>query len=211
MSSPKILRRQPTQARARERVERLLSVATEMIAETGSDAMRMTELAERAGVPIGSLYQYFPDKAAILRLLAIRVMERVREMLRRTIEGLDDPKEALTRIDQALVGYYQLFLTEPVTRDIWSATQSDKALQELDIEDSRVNAELFFDAMKPIVPKHNHARLKAASFLLMQLSGAAVRLAIAVDRKEGDRLMTEYRFMIAREFESLLVGEDRAF
>lgn len=109
------------------------------------------------------------------------------------------------------MGYYQLFLTEPVTRDIWSATQSDKALQELDIEDSRVNAGLFFDAMKPIVPKHNHARLKAASFLLMQLSGAAVRLAIAVDRKEGDRLMTEYRFMIAREFESLLVGEDRAF
>lgn len=207
MSSPKIFRRQPTQARARERVERLLSVATEMIAETGSDAMRMTELAERAGVPIGSLYQYFPDKAAILRLLAIRVMERVREMLRRTIEGLDDPKEALTRIDLALVGYYQLFLTEPVTRDIWSATQSDKALQELDIEDSRVNAGLFFDAMKPIVPKHNHARLKAASFLLMQLSGAAVRLAIAVDRKEGDRLMMEYRFMIAREFESLLVSE----
>lgn len=207
MSSPKILRRQPTQARARERVERLLSVATEMIAETGSDAMRMTELAERAGVPIGSLYQYFPDKAAILRLLAIRVMERVREMLRRTIEGLDDPKEALARIDLALVGYYQLFLTEPVTCDIWSAAQSDKALQELDIEDSRVNAGLFFDAMKPIVPKHNHARLKAASFLLMQLSGAAVRLAIAVDRKEGDRLMMEYRFMIAREFESLLVSE----
>lgn len=207
MSSPKILRRQPTQARARERVERLLSVATEMIAETGSDAMRMTELAERAGVPIGSLYQYFPDKAAILRLLAIRVMECVREMLRRTIEGLNDPKEALARIDLALVGYYQLFLTEPVTRDIWSATQSDKALQELDIEDSRVNAELFFDAIKPIVPKHNHARLKAASFLLMQLSGAAVRLAIAVDRKEGDRLMMEYRFMIAREFESLLVSE----
>lgn len=207
MSSPKIFRRQPTQARARERVERLLSVATEMIAETGSDAMRMTELAERAGVPIGSLYQYFPDKAAILRLLAIRVMERVREMLRRTIEGLNDPKEALARIDLALVGYYQLFLTEPVTRDIWSATQSDKALQELDIEDSRVNAGLFFDAMKPIVPKHNHARLKAASFLLMQLSGAAVRLAIAVDRKEGDRLMMEYRFMIAREFESLLVSE----
>lgn len=207
MSSPKILRRQPTQARARERVERLLSVATEMIAETGSDAMRMTELAERAGVPIGSLYQYFPDKAAILRLLAIRVMERVREMLRRTIEGLNDPKEALARIDLALVGYYQLFLTEPVTRDIWSATQSDKALQELDIEDSRVNAGLFFDAIKPIVPKHNHARLKAASFLLMQLSGAAVRLAIAVDRKEGDRLMMEYRFMIAREFESLLVSE----
>lgn len=210
MSSPKILRRQPTQARARERVERLLSVATEMIAETGSDAMRMTELAERAEVPIGSLYQYFPDKAAILRLLAIRVMERVREMLRRTIEGLDDPKEALARIDLALIGYYQLFLTEPVTRDIWSATQSDKALQELDIEDSRVNAGLFFAAMKPLVAKSNHARLQAASFLMMQLSGAAVRLAIAVNRKEGDRLMAEYRLMIAREFESLLVSGDTA-
>ncbi len=204
MSDPAIQRRKPTQARARERVERILAAATSMIAETGSDAMRMTELAERAGVPIGSLYQYFPDKPAILRTLAIAVMERVRERLAANLKDIVDREDALARVDALLKGYYDLFLDEPVTRDIWSGTQSDKALQELDIEDSRENATLFFDALKHLVPKREHARLEAASFLLMQLSGAAVRLAIAVERKQGDRLIVEYRGMMRRELESLL-------
>lgn len=204
MSDPAILRRKPTQARARERVERILATATEMIAETGSDAMRMTELAGRAGVPIGSLYQYFPDKPAILRTLALAVMERVREGTAAGLKDVTDRQDALARVDALLKSYYELFRNEPVARDIWSGTQSDKALQELDIEDSRENAKLFFDALKHLVPKRDHPRLEAASVLLMQLSGAAVRLAIAVDPEEGDRLIAEYRGMMRRELESLL-------
>ncbi|TKB29290.1 MAG: helix-turn-helix transcriptional regulator, partial [Mesorhizobium sp.] len=50
-------RRAPTQQRSRERVERMLAAAAALIAEQGSDAMRMGEVAERAGVSIGSLYQ----------------------------------------------------------------------------------------------------------------------------------------------------------
>ena len=198
------IRRQPTQARARERVERILTAATELIAETGSDAVRMTEVAERAGVPIGSLYQYFPDKPAILRTLAMRVMERVRDGLKQSLRDVQDSKDALSRVDATLAGYYELFLTEPVTRDIWSATQSDKTLQELDIEDSRQNAEIFSSALSHLVPELEHERLEAASFLLMQLSGAAVRLAIAVGRKEGDRQIDEFRRIMRRELESLL-------
>lgn len=198
------IRRQPTQARARERVERILTAATELIAETGSDAVRMTEVAERAGVPIGSLYQYFPDKPAILRTLAMRVMERVRDGLKQSLRDVQDSKDALSRVDATLAGYYELFLTEPVTRDIWSATQSDKTLQELDIEDSRQNAEIFSSALSHLVPEREHERLEAASFLLMQLSGAAVRLAIAVGRKEGDRQIDEFRRIMRRELESLL-------
>lgn len=204
MSDTTGIRRQPTQARARERVERILAAATALIAETGSDAVKMTEVAERAGVPIGSLYQYFPDKAAILRTLAMRVMERVRDGLRLSLEGVTNAPDAMARVDATMVGYYDLFLTEPVTRDIWSGTQSDKVLQELDMDDSRQNARIFFDALKHLVPKSGHRRLETASFLLMQLSGAAVRLAIAVDRKEGDKLIGEYRGIMRRELESLL-------
>lgn len=204
MTDRTALGRQPTQARARQRVERILAAATALIAETGSDAVKMTEVAVRAGVPIGSLYQYFPDKPAILRTLAMRVMERVRDGLRQNLEGVESAADAIARVDAIMIGYYNLFLIEPVTRDIWSGTQSDKALQELDVEDSRENARIFFEALKHLVPKRNHARLEAASFLLMQLSGAAVRLAIAVERKEGDRLVDEYRGIMRRELESLL-------
>lgn len=197
-------RRIPTQARAKERVERILAAATQLISETGSDAVRMSEIAEIAQVPIGSLYQYFPDKPAILRMLAVRQMERVREGLREAFVGIKTRKDALDRLDESLTGYYQLFLDEPVVRDIWSGTQSDKLLQALDIKDSRKNGEILFEAIKHLVAPRNQARFADTAFLMMQLSGSAVRMAIAVERKEGDRLMDEYRHLLRMQLESLL-------
>lgn len=199
MNDAAAARRKPTQARALARVERILAAASELIAETGSDAVKMTEVAERAGVPIGSLYQYFPDKAAILRTLAERIAERVRGGIAESLAGVETRDDALARMDRLLEDYYALFLTEPVVRDIWSGTQSDKKLQELDITDSRANARVVADALKHLVPRKERARFETVCFLTMQLTGAAVRLAIAVDRKEGDRLMAEYRRMLRDE------------
>jgi AcrR family transcriptional regulator len=55
----------PTRARGKERVAKLLQAATAVFAEKGYEAATMTEIAARAGAPIGSLYQFFPVKAAL--------------------------------------------------------------------------------------------------------------------------------------------------
>ena len=188
-------RRQPTQKRAKERVEKILTTASEMISETGSDAVRMTELAARAGIPIGSLYQYFPDKAAILRTLAVRFMQATREMLVELVGNVKSIEDALANVDFAIDGYYATVLNEPVMRDVWSGSQSDKVLQALDIEDSRENGRIFYDGLK---------RFEAACFLIMQMAGAATRLAIAVERDEGDLLMVEFRRLVHGELESFM-------
>nr|RAV90871.1 TetR/AcrR family transcriptional regulator [Aerococcus tenax] len=165
MSEAVTIRREPTQARAKARVERILAAASELIAETGSDAVRMADIASRAGVPIGSLYQYFPDKASMLRMLGLRFMERVRDGLRLTFSEIGSRDEALSRFDEALQGYYSIFLDEPVVRDVWSGMQSDKEMQALDIEDSRANAEIVVAALKPLVARRDHARLETTAFL----------------------------------------------
>lgn len=205
LSERTLTRRQPTQKRAKERVERILVAASELIAETGSDAVRMTEVAARAGVPIGSLYQYFPDKAAILRMLAVHFMERTRQTLAEAIQNVPSAAEALERIDAIVEGYYATSLDEPVVRDIWSGTQSDKYLQALDIEDSRANGTLVFEALKAYVKEDDLQRFEAACFLLMQMAGTAVRLAIAVERAEGDRLIVEFRRIVRSEIAAFVL------
>ena len=87
MGQETALRRQPNQRRSRERVERILDCATKLIGEVGSDAMRMSELARRAGMSIGALYQYFPDKAAILRTLAERYNAAGRQCIAEGLAG----------------------------------------------------------------------------------------------------------------------------
>src|SRR6266436_175152 len=57
--------RAPKRARGKQRVAELLEAAAEVFAEKGYAAATMTEIAARAGAPIGSLYQFFPVKEAL--------------------------------------------------------------------------------------------------------------------------------------------------
>lgn len=59
-------RKQPRQARSTELVAVILQAATQVLAQEGAQRFTTARVAEKAGVSIGSLYQYFPNKAAIL-------------------------------------------------------------------------------------------------------------------------------------------------
>jgi AcrR family transcriptional regulator len=70
------LRRQPVQRRSAERVERMLDASAQLLEEVGYDALTTTLIARRAGVAVGSLYQFFPDKRAVVQALTQRNLER---------------------------------------------------------------------------------------------------------------------------------------
>ena len=70
-------RRRPSQDRSRDRVERILDATSALLGDTPVDKITTAAIAEEAGVPIGSVYQYFPNKLAVLAELARRVMEQV--------------------------------------------------------------------------------------------------------------------------------------
>ena len=55
------MRRQPKQARSQERVHHILDVAEQLFIELGYEQTTTRAIATRAGVPVGSLYQFFPD------------------------------------------------------------------------------------------------------------------------------------------------------
>jgi AcrR family transcriptional regulator len=60
-----VARRQPSQPRSRRRVEQILDATRALLHEGGVGAVTTTRIAERAGLPVGSIYQYFPNKTAI--------------------------------------------------------------------------------------------------------------------------------------------------
>lgn len=62
-------RRTPQQERGERRVAQLLEAAATVMAKMGYEATTMTAIAEQAGSSIGTLYQYFPDKDAVLGAL----------------------------------------------------------------------------------------------------------------------------------------------
>lgn len=74
------LRRQPKQQRGKKRVEKILNAAAIVFDRLGYEAATTHTIAAEAGTAIGSLYQFFPDKAAIFKAMELRHLERVRQM-----------------------------------------------------------------------------------------------------------------------------------
>lgn len=68
------LRNLPVQARSQARVELLLDVAAEVFEEVGYDSATTNLVASRAGVPVGTLYRWFPDKSALAEALTDRYL-----------------------------------------------------------------------------------------------------------------------------------------
>jgi AcrR family transcriptional regulator len=188
----------PTQQRSRERFERILECAAAIMAEKGSEAFRMSDIVERSGIAFGSLYQYFPDKSAIIGTLAERHNAVGRECVRRdlsVVKTAGDLHPALCRIVDS---YYQMFVDVPVMRDIWQATQADRALQKLDAEDMALLSGLLSDAVKRIAPNMPAAALATFSGLTMTLIAAAVRHAITLPARQARRVLDLFKEMLPR-------------
>src|SRR5258705_13575302 len=189
----------PTQKRSRERFERILACAAELMAEKGSEAFRMSDIVERTGIAFGSLYQYFPDKTAIIGTLAERYNAIGHDCVRKELSALKtlgDLHDVLCRITDS---YYQFFLDEPAVRDIWQATQADRALQKLDQEDGVFLTGLLVDALRAIAPHLSEASLSDFSQTMMVLMSAAVRHAITLPPKEGRRILHLVKGMLPRD------------
>ncbi|HEY3741413.1 MAG TPA: TetR family transcriptional regulator [Bryobacteraceae bacterium] len=93
-------RKEPKQARSTELVAAILDAAAQVLAKEGAHRFTTARVAEKAGVSVGSLYQYFPNKAAILFRLQTDEWRQTNDLLRAILE--DAAKTPLERV-RALV------------------------------------------------------------------------------------------------------------
>src|SRR6202035_3536546 len=84
-------RKQPHQARSSELVATILEAAVQVLAKEGAQRFTTARVAEKAGVSVGSLYQYFPNKAAILFRLQSDEWRQTSDLLRGILEDVDRP------------------------------------------------------------------------------------------------------------------------
>lgn len=114
------MRRQPRQARGRERVAQILDAAEQLFGELGYEATTTNLIAARAGVPIGSIYQYFPHKEAILHAVAERYREAGGALIDRLLaagaaerpveELVERFLEAIVEFGAARIGFTRIVL-----------------------------------------------------------------------------------------------------
>jgi AcrR family transcriptional regulator len=112
------LRHVPTQARSRERLRRVLDAADGLLADQGAGSFTTARVAIAAGIPVGSVYRYFPDKEAIAEALAVRYWTHFAELVAAATESVLDDAEAdpTARVLETLADGFR---TSPGFRSLW--------------------------------------------------------------------------------------------
>jgi AcrR family transcriptional regulator len=193
----------PVQKRGRERVEKILAAAIELICENGSDAFKMSDIVDRTGISFGSLYQYFPDKAAIIRRLAEHYNSLGRDCVTNELRGVASFADLDAALARIIDGYFDTYREFPAMCDIWYATQADKQLANLDAEDCEWHSQTLLSHMKGLSQRPEDELLRA-SRLTMQMLAAAVRFAITLDDDEAHRTLDMFKRGFAGSIERLL-------
>jgi AcrR family transcriptional regulator len=104
--------RVPKQQRGRQRVAELLRAATTVFAEKGYEAATMTEIAARANAPIGSLYQFFPEK----EVLADTLVQNYIALLAGDLKALE-ARASRVSTRKLVAGLFGLLRAHPRERD----------------------------------------------------------------------------------------------
>jgi len=109
----KTARKQPKQARSKATVTAVLDATIRIFDREGPDAATTTRIAEVAGISVGTLYQYFSHRDAILDALQDREFERVMDLMERVLgaAGTKGPARAVAR--EAILGLLALYADAP--------------------------------------------------------------------------------------------------
>jgi AcrR family transcriptional regulator len=137
--------REPKRARGKQRVAELLQAATAVFAEKGYEAATMTEIAARAGAPIGSLYQFFPVKEA----LADTLVQNYLALLVADLEGLE-ARAAAIDTEVIVVALFGLLRAYPRER-----------AAVLPLAEARMDERTRRTTFRPLLRRHIAAILRA--------------------------------------------------
>jgi len=102
-------RKQPRQARSAATVEVILTAAARVLARDGLAGFNTNRVAETAGVSVGSLYQYFPNKSALTAALIARAQTALAEGLEARIQALKGASLAEAVADLARLAVAQQY------------------------------------------------------------------------------------------------------
>jgi len=182
-------RRVPVQDRSRRRVEAILGAARELVREVGWVDMKVKDIALRADVPIGSVYQYFPNKGAIIVAIAKRYFSVFQEMVNVRLKAANDLNSLRDEFAALLEELFRFTKEDVVFREIWVGTEADREIESVNVEDSRQSALALAERIVELGgASPDDQPIETHCFMIAHLGGAVARMTFSLDSAEAQSL-----------------------
>lgn len=203
-------RRVPVQARSRERVERILDAAAKLLTEQGYNSVKTNLIAKRAGVSIGSVYQFFPNRYAIINALGARYQSKVAQVLMMYM-GPDAPAdrpwdETLAEVIDILA---EMWREDWAFHSVWLAIRNTAELQESDeLFREQLIESLLVDFWKNVIPGKDDQQLRTISRVLFETSNLLLDDSMRNGEKQDELVVDELKFLLHSYISSHISAAD---
>ncbi|QOV39380.1 TetR family transcriptional regulator [Streptomyces ferrugineus] len=189
---PATLRRAPVQRRSAERLTRILDACADLLDEVGYDDLSTRAVAQRAGVPIGSVYRFFGNKRQMADALAQRNLERYTA---RVTERLEETGESGWRgaMDAVLEEYIAMKRTAPGFSLVDFGNQIPVGTR---VEPNHRVADRLTDLLSGYLDREPDDDLRRIFLVAVETADTLVHLAFRVSPEGDERILEEAREML---------------
>jgi len=200
-----VSRRVPRQARSQKRYDDILETAANLLIEKGFESATTNEIAERAEISVGSLYQYFNNKEAIVTALTERYTEAMREVAdgfaAAEVEGIAVAKAVDLLLDP-LIEFHQ---KHPAMIPLWmGAERSEELRASMRLMDDEVMTRLV-ELVKSRVPGVHPTRARMVAVVAQSaVKSLVVLLARTSDATYNRRAIRETKAMLVAYVDALI-------
>lgn len=184
-----VRRRIPTQLRARERVERILDAASQIVVNDGIDALTTRSIAAEAEMPVASIYQYFSDKDAILLAICERDMAEMDEQVAADLGALE-LISIRTIVETTMRAYVKVYHRRPAFMQIWLRGRTNNAVYDYGRRHNQRTAADVFGFAKSAGLVEDDVPLAIAE-LAVEIGDRVFQLAFEHDIRGDDFLIKE--------------------
>ncbi|WP_340381837.1 TetR/AcrR family transcriptional regulator [Streptomyces sp. SS7] len=187
------LRRAPVQRRSAERLTRILDACADLLDEVGYDDLSTRAVAQRAGVPIGSVYRFFGNKRQMADALAQRNLERWSERVTERLQGArhGDWRAAM---DAVLDEYLAMKRTAPGFSLVDFGNQIPVGVRHA--EPNHRVADRLTDLLSAYLDRTPDDDLRRTFLIAVETADTLVQLAFRVDPEGDAKVIAEMRELL---------------
>ncbi|WP_374107234.1 MULTISPECIES: TetR/AcrR family transcriptional regulator [unclassified Rhodococcus (in: high G+C Gram-positive bacteria)] len=197
-------RRRPTQERSKRKFDALLTASRELLTDVGFESFTCEEVAARAGLPIGTLYQFFANKYVIVCELGRQDLAGVRQEFA-DFDGEVPSLDWLRFLDDFLDHLSSLWTSDPSRREVWLAMQSTPATRATGMIHEKAFAAQVERVLAPLTPRTPRARRNLMAEVLVHVVYSMLNFSVQDGQSHADavaelkRLMGAYLLVAEKE------------
>ncbi|GEE02250.1 TetR family transcriptional regulator [Gordonia spumicola] len=195
MTGELVPRKRPTQERSRRTFDAILSAARDVLIDVGFESLTCEQIAQRADLPIGTIYQYFANKYVVVCELDRQDTTAVSNELSAFAAEIPSLKWPQL-LEKFLDHLAELWRTDPSRRAVWLSVQSTPATRATASITEKVLAEQVARILAPLTPTSERERRQMMAEVLVHAAYSLLSFSVQ-EPHDHDKVVGELKRMLA--------------